>query len=525
MNEFNEKDQTTGEDSANSSRENPAPGSFGGEQPGHTSDRWSSGGQPPAPERPAPPPEHPPYNPGQGYQRPPYSPRYSQNSYPPQPPATRQDNGYPTNQGQQGYHQYNANSGWQQPPPNQEKYEWKMEDYDKLDLKRDKKKKNRGLIVFSVALVSVLSICLVCLAGYGIYSATYGDTYVGDEVEQSSQEGVDGVTSSDDTQMEIVGKPAVGSGTATVVPEGVMTTPQIAKAVLPSVVGVIKYDSNQFYAIDGLGSGIIMNSEGYIITNAHVVEGGGAFKVQLHDGTLYDAQLIGADNVTDLAVIKVNADGLEPAIFGDSDDIEVGETVVAIGNPAGLELAGSVTKGIVSALNREVRTTNYFMNYIQIDAAINPGNSGGALVNEFGQVIGINSSKIVAAEYEGIGFAIPISGAKPVIDDIIGNGKVTGRVMLGITSREVDSESARNFGLERGLQIQSVDDNSDLSRNGVLQGDILTHIDGERVYGYSDVRKILDTHTVGDSVTLTFYRRLGNKETTFEVTTRLVESN
>ena len=197
--------------------------------------------------------------------------------------------------------------------------------------------------------------------------------------------------------------------------------------------------------------------------------------------------------------------------------------MVAIGNPAGLELAGSVTQGIVSAVNREVRTTNS-MTYIQTDAAINPGNSGGALANEYGQVIGINSNKIVAAGYEGIGFAIPISEAKPVIDDLITNGRVTGRTMLGITARTVDEVDARNYGVMMGLSIETIDPESDLINSDVQKGDILTHIDGERIYTLNDVRKVLDVKKPGDTVTLSLYRRIGNQEHNFDAETRLMES-
>lgn len=465
-----------------------------------------------------------PYNgQDQANQQPGWQGAYPRNAYPPNPQNAYGTQGYqqqPNNYYAQSYtqpnygqssYQYNTSSGWQQPKP-EEKYEWKFEDYQKLDTKKNKKKKNRGLVVFTVVLLCLLSIGLIGLASYSIYSATIGE-------DMQTEPETDQESSSGHAAIEIKEKPEI---TESLPVGGKMSIPQVAKAVLPSVVGVIKYDNDQFYQVGGMGSGIILTEDGYIITNAHVVASGTGFKVQLNNGDPYDAELIGADTMSDLAVLKINANGLTPAQFGDSSAIEVGESVVAIGNPGGLELAGSVTSGIVSAVNREVRIAST-MTFIQTDAAINPGNSGGALANEYGQVIGINSNKIVAPEYEGIGFAIPISEAKPIIDDLIKNGKVTGRCKLGITAKEVDEVDARNYGIQMGLSINSIETESDLNSSGIQRGDILTHIDGQRIYSVSDLQKILKNHLPGDTVTLSFYRRLGAKEITFEVDTRLME--
>lgn len=461
-----------------------------------------------------------------GYYGAPYSPPYN-NTYPPRPgygqPGYNAGAGY-----QQNYnpYEYNANSGWQQQPAVQqqpEKYEWKFEDYEKLDdKKKNNKKRNRGLVVFTVALLCIVSVGLVSLAGYSIYMAAQAEEVIAAE-ERSADDSVSAAEeeAAPAEELQIVSRPEI---TETVPVGGKLTIPQVAEVVMPSVVGVIKYDDSNFLEMSGYGSGIIMSEDGYIITNAHVVIDGSDFKVQFADGEAYDAEMIGYDSMTDLAVLKIEAEGLTAAQFGDSDAIKVGESVVAIGNPAGMELASSVTAGIVSAVNREVQISNYSMHYIQTDAAINPGNSGGALANEYGQVIGINSSKIAAVGYEGIGFAIPITTAKPVIDDIIANGRVTGRVMLGITCRTVDEIDARNYQLQMGMMIETIDEASDLNAAGVLRGDILTHIDGERVYDQSDVRAVLDRYQTGDTVELTLYRKIGSKEQTFEVTTTLLES-
>ena len=235
----------------------------------------------------------------------------------------------------------------------------------------------------------VLAIGVLSFAGYGVYSM------VGDR----DQKNVD--SSSSQTQMpglSIQEKPATSEQAAA---DGSLTTTQIIKKVKPSVVGIVTYQGNNSFASSGAGSGIIMTSDGYILTNAHVVEKAVGIKVVLDNGEEYSASLIGSDTRTDIAVIKIEAQNLTYADFGNSDQVEEGERVVAIGNPTGMQLAGSTTQGIISALDRAVKSENgYTMRFLQTDAAINPGNSGGPLVNEFGQVIGINSAKYVNEGYE-----------------------------------------------------------------------------------------------------------------------------
>lgn len=213
---------------------------------------------------------------------------------------------------------------------------------------------------------------------------------------------------------------------------------------------ITTYVNYQNYQAEGMGSGIIIREDGYIVTNAHVVEGAKGITVQLGDGTSYEGRLVGSDSKTDLAVVKVDAENLPAATFGNSDQVKMGEKVLAIGNPQSMDFAGSVTQGIVSGLNRQITaggqngtTVTHYTNLIQTDAAINPGNSGGALVNEYGQVIGINSAKVIATGAEGMGFAIPSNEVKPIVDDLIAYGRVTGRVRLGIYATEVDEVLAR----------------------------------------------------------------------------------
>lgn len=322
---------------------------------------------------------------------------------------------------------------------------------------------------------------------------------------------------------------------------GDMTQQEVAAKVLPSVVCIQNYQQASFQqglSMQGWGnnqnstqqetrdsevsptsegSGIIATSDGYIITNAHVVDGADSLKVITSDGKTYEAELIGSDSMTDLAVIKVDAEGLTAAEFGSSSDLVVADPVIAIGNPGGLQ--SSVTVGYVSALNRPVTSsdTGYTMNCIQTDAAINPGNSGGALVNMYGQVIGINSSKIVATGYEGLGFAIPIDDALPIISNLKDYGYVKDRAMLGISGQYLDSWTANFYGLPSGMYVAEVN-NESVSNAGVQQGDVITKIDGEEITSANTISNYIAKKKPGDEVILTITRGLTNKTFTCKVT-------
>ena len=322
---------------------------------------------------------------------------------------------------------------------------------------------------------------------------------------------------------------------------GDMTQQEVAAKVLPSVVCIQNYQQASFQqglSMQGWGnnqnstqqetqdsevsptsegSGIIATSDGYIITNAHVVDGADSLKVITSDGKTYEAELIGSDSMTDLAVIKVDAEGLTAAEFGSSSDLVVADPVIAIGNPGGLQ--STVTVGYVSALNRPVTSsdTGYTMNCIQTDAAINPGNSGGALVNMYGQVIGINSSKIVATGYEGLGFAIPIDDALPIISNLKDYGYVKDRAMLGISGQYLDSWTANFYGLPSGMYVAEVN-NESVSNAGVQRGDVITKIDDEEITSANTISNYIAKKKPGDEVTLTITRSLTNKTFTCKVT-------
>lgn len=273
------------------------------------------------------------------------------------------------------------------------------------------------------------------------------------------------------------------------------------------------------------GTGIVMTPDGYILTNAHVISGTDTASVILNDGSEYEALLVGEDTQSDIAVLKIDAVGLKSASFGISDELQVGDEVAAIGNPLGAELSGTMTNGIVSAINRDILTDGHVMTLIQTNAALNEGNSGGPLFNMYGQVIGITNMKM-AADYtavtiEGIGFAIPTSSAKNIVDQLIKDGKVSGRPGIGITVGSIPSDAAQRWDLPYGLYITAVQENSDAYLKGIRPGDVLTAVNGTAVYYTDDVNLIKDGYKVGDSIILTIFR----DGETFDAEVLLVDMN
>ena len=306
---------------------------------------------------------------------------------------------------------------------------------------------------------------------------------------------------------------------------GRYTAQGVAKAVGDSVVTVESYKKGQVFASVGQGSGVIMTSDGYIITNAHVIADATlGVKVVLANEDEYEAKIIGADSKTDLAVLKIAAEGLTPVQFGDSTKLELGEDVVAIGSPAGFQ--GSVTKGIVSGLQRMVRTetVNLKMDCIQIDAAINPGNSGGALFNMYGQLVGITSSKLSPSEFEGIGFAISMDAAKPVIESLIEYGYVASRPKLGITFYSISETTAKMYGTHAGLYIVSIDETCDIANTELLPDDIIFEMNGVLVTDIDEVYDAIDGLKPGDTVSAKVFRQsiTGDGEE-FEISFKLME--
>lgn len=302
-----------------------------------------------------------------------------------------------------------------------------------------------------------------------------------------------------------------------------LSVEEIAKRVGPSIVGISCTSTVQsFFGAQqsaSSGSGIIIDQKGLIITNYHVIGGATSIKVKLNSGNEYDASVIGGDEKTDIAVIKINAaEELHVATIGNSDEVEVGALAVAIGNPLASELFGTVTAGVISGVNRTMTVGQRDMNLIQTDAAISPGNSGGALINKYGEVIGINSVKLVDDAAEGLGFAIPMNEAMPIMQDLINYGYVKGRPMIGISVREITKELAyyNNLLIDHGLYVMSVTEKSGADFAGIVRGDIILKFDKENVTTATQLNKIRDKHKAGDKVSVTLLR--GNKEMTLNIT-------
>ena len=291
---------------------------------------------------------------------------------------------------------------------------------------------------------------------------------------------------------------------------------EIYKKVSPSIVSVIATVQGG----TGSGSGVIMSSDGYIITNNHVVEDAQSVAVQLSDGTQYEATIVGTDEQTDLAVLKVEPEGtLTAAEFGNSDELQPGEYAYAIGSPGGVQFANTITGGRISAINRDVTINDRVMTLIQTDASINPGNSGGALINKYGQVVGITSAKLSSsgfgeASVEGMGFAIPINTAKEVVDELIANGYVAGRPSIGITGSNVESAD----GSIAGVQVYSIDSRAKAASEGLQVGDIITAVNGTPTPTMDDINAIKEDMKAGDKLTLTVYRISTGKMVNLTVT-------
>ncbi len=292
-----------------------------------------------------------------------------------------------------------------------------------------------------------------------------------------------------------------------------LSVEEIAKKAGPSIVGISCQSVVNTYfgkqTSESGGSGIIISAEGHIVTNYHVIEGSTSIKVKLTSGNEYDAKVVGGDEKTDIAVIKISAsESLHVATIGDSDDVEVGELAVAIGNPLASELFGTVTAGVISGVNRTMTVGQREMNLIQTDAAISPGNSGGALINKYGEVIGINSVKLVDDAAEGLGFAIPMNEAVPIVSDLTKYGYVKGRPMIGVSVREITAELAyyNNLPVQSGLYIMSVTEGSGAYKAGLTRGDIIVKFDSSPVSSATEMNKIRDKHKAGDKVPVTIMR-------------------
>ncbi len=391
--------------------------------------------------------------------------------------------------------------------------EWENNSFEQTDVCNPPKKKKTWIILLAVILAALLLIGGGVAVGFLAYSVSHDETVVnsseGSPNEESSYENSES-SSESDTGITIESRP---NEEEIKLPDGRLTSVQVAQKMTPSVVAIVVYQKDKFgiETATGSGSGIVMSEDGYILTCSHVIDDGdvsGKVEVVYTDGTTSNAKIVGYDTQTDLAVIKADKTGLIPAEFGDSNQLMVGEVVYVIGSPSGVEYLGSFAGGYVSAVNREITvgTQKYKLACIQTDAAINPGNSGGALINEYGQVVGINSAKLVSTNVEGMGFAIPSNTAQSVVASILESGYVTGRPMIGITFTGISEELANAAGIPKGIRIVGIDETCDVANKDVKIGDIVTAVDGNTVTELNEIASVLNKKQPGDSVTLSIYR-------------------
>ncbi len=302
---------------------------------------------------------------------------------------------------------------------------------------------------------------------------------------------------------------------------------------------VVVVNNSQNGRLTGYGSGFVYKKEGnygYVLTNNHVVEDASEIKLTLSNGEEVDAEVLGTDSYMDIAVLRMDGDAvLQVAQIGDSTEAKLGDTIFTVGTPVSTEYAGTVTKGIISGENREITVTDngtsYMMEAIQIDASINPGNSGGPLVNINGEVIGINSVKLVESSIEGMGFAIPIEVAMSQIDKLE-NGEAIARPVIGVSLYDLDSlplvgnsDLRVDDSIKSGVVVNSVESGSDAEAAGLQRNDIITEVDGTTVKSSAHLKYLLYKHNIGDSVKLTIVRNGNEKELTLKLTHQIGDSN
>lgn len=403
--------------------------------------------------------------------------------------------------------------------------QWKYEKYE-----RRAKHRGRGVKVFA----TVMSLLFVATASA---FATY--YFASQDTPSSSKNAFAAFNSNKDKEEENIME-KITSSAVTEIPQinsaytgEELTSQEIIATAKPSVVGIRTMVESyySFYGTqtsEGVGSGFIITEDGYIVTNYHVIEDAVKITVVLADGTEMDADIVGYDALSDVAVLKVEPEGKLPAlVIGNSDAVVAGDTVIAIGCPSGIDLAGTATRGMVSMTDREISITDYYgriqkkMSVIQIDAAINPGNSGGPLLNSRGEVIGINTLKLSSTTYEGIGFALPINGVMALVDQICENGAVverpadsfvTGKAALGITYREITAAESKKHELPQGVLVVLMSKNGAASNAGIKIGDIIIEFDGKEITTDDELISLIDTKKPGDKVKVKVYRDGENVE-------------
>ena len=403
--------------------------------------------------------------------------------------------------------------------------------------KNNKKNNNRGLKAFLISLSVVFGICVIGFVA--LVSYTLGQNYANKnntEPTQSTSSKIE--TPTQPTEPAVEHKESDYSEKINANYKGLVLSPAVKDKTNPkytseysysvvskSVVGVVGYADKvtDVSDCDTQGTGIIISADGYIITNAHIIDNSKtayALQIVTSDNKTYNAGVVAIDTRSDIAVLKADATGLTPATFGKSKDMSIGSTVIAVGNPGGLGYQNSITKGIISAFDRTVPSSTS-VKYIQTDAAINPGNSGGPLCNLYGQIIGMNTSKIVSEHYEGMGFAIPSEKIKEIVDQLMKQGYVSGRVKMGVIGIAVTSAEMEYYGVPAGIWVNSVDEKGPLKDSDIHKNDIITKVAGKPVANFGEVYTALEQYKPGDEITIEVY--CYEKDKTFEEKVILAE--
>lgn len=446
-----------------------------------------------------------------------YQPLYPQNNI---PPYNRNFN--------QGY---NPNINYPYNPAQNPMYSEPLPPFPPQNNNNKPPKKNSGLKVALLCVSSVLAIVSIAFVLVIVQSGLSGDTNIitgqnSTQAQESSYGTASKLPDAPDVSADENGPQISTQETSDSVTAS--TANKAYKKMSPSVVCITSYEAGSDYTLteSGEGSGIIITADGYIATNSHVVNDSTktGVMITLSTGDQYLGTVIGIDKKTDLAVIKISADNLTSADFADSDKLVVGQEVYAIGNPGGSAFSNSLTTGSVSALNR-VLSSNAYVRYIQTDAAINPGNSGGALVNEYGQVIGINTAKLVGTDYEGMGFAIPSNTVTEIINKLIKYGYVNDRGTLGIEGKTCTLYASKVNNVPQGMIITKISSGSSLYSSQAKEGDIITAINGTEIKNSTEFIDQLRDFKPDDTITLTIFRTKENtsgQPYTYTVTATLI---
>jgi len=399
--------------------------------------------------------------------------------------------------------------------PDTYSYRWNYDDYQKQEQQKAKGTKSKGLRIFAVSVAAVFVLSFATLTG--VFTAKFFAENNATKTTVSEQKNgqISAATTSSKDDTKSVSQISTSS-------KKILTIPEIAAKCQPSSVGImVNVKSEYGMTSQGVGSGFVYSKDGYIITNAHVVENASDITVVLNDKSEVKAKLIGSDSLSDLAVLKIDKADLTPMDLGDSDDVVVGDLAVAIGSPAGIEYTGSVTDGIISAINRDVEIYDNYgriqktMTLIQTNATVNRGNSGGPLINKYGEVIGINTLKLTS-DFEGMGFSIPMNGAKDIITQLIQNGKVSDRGdtsfassggSIGITQyADISAEESKYYDIPEGVFVIQLQKDCNAAKAGLRRGDIITKYNGTVVKTADEINKLKAKSKAGDEAKITVYR-------------------